>query len=165
MEICNAEDIRCIVLGRLDIYALVRLHACVSKWLRDSGWITGLVAALSPAQKQILCDRTPFTFKKHLNTALTEGPAWLVEAFVTELKAKQARFDVADEKTLRQHHEAIPKLRKLIGAKRARLEKFEDTLQEKLAKVREAMSATRDHDERELKRATLELAEHERALP
>ena len=154
-----------LVLALLDLYTIARLHARVSKWLKNTGWVSGRAAALSPAQKKLLCDRTPFLSKNRLAVALAKGPAWLVAAFVDELKDKQARFDEPTEKTLRTHHEAVRGLRRVISSKRARLDKFEETLQEKLAKVRAAAEATRDGDLMELERATRELAEHERALP
>ena len=76
-----------LVLARLDLCALARLHARACQWLKDTGWVPGRTRAFSSVQRKNLCDRTPFTFKKHLTSALDAGPAWLVTAFVRELEA------------------------------------------------------------------------------
>ena len=93
-----------LVLGRLNLHKIVRLHNCVSKWLKGTGWVPARAAALSPAQKKLICDRTPFTHKVQLVDTFCLSPAWFVEAFVKELTAKQVDFNKPEEVALRKQH-------------------------------------------------------------
>lgn len=161
-----------LVLGRLNMYELVRLHECVSKWLKGTGWVPAYAAALSPAQKKLLCDGTPFLDMMQLEDALGKGPLWLVETFVKELKAKQVDFNKPEEKVLRVQHEALATRRRNIRNIKSALARYhreldtlDDRLQLELKEVQHEFEREREHAEGQIASLTTELHRLEGAMP
>ena len=139
-----------LVLGRLDLHKIVRLHNCVSKWLKGTGWVPARAAALSPVQKKLICDRTRFTTKVQLVDTFCLSPAWFVEAFVKELTAKQVDFNKPEERALREQHEALATRRRNIKTITRSLERnnrlldtHDERLQRELEEVRQEYESER----------------------
>ena len=139
-----------LVLGRLNLYELVRLHNCISKWLKGTGWVPAYAASRSPAQKKLICDRTPFTNKVQLVDTFCFAPAWFVEAFAKELTAKQVDFNKPEERALREQHEALATRRRNINTITRSLERnyrlldtHDQRLQRELGEVRQEYESER----------------------
>ena len=161
-----------LVLGRLDLHKIVRLHKCVSKWLKGTGWVPARAAALSPAQKKLLCDGTPFFDRRQLEAALGKGPAWLVETFVKELKAKQVDFNKPEERALREQHQALATRRRNIRNIESALERnymvidtHDERLQRELEEVRQECESERQSAVQQIADLTDELHRLEGAAP
>ena len=153
------SDMGTLVLARLDIYAQARLYARVSKWFKSTGWVPARAAALSPVQKKLVCDSTPFIDKAEIGTVLHFGPAWLVEAFVKELKAKQTRYKEPEEKALREQHAALATRRRNIRVIKSALERYHTALDTHNERLQRELEEVRQEYESERQNAGQQIAD------
>ena len=148
-------DVGCEVAALLSLHDLCRMHASSHGLQRET---KVLVARSEAAQRNAICDRTPFPTKKALMDFLAKGPAWLND-FIPHVRVKLQRFTQLRETHLRNLHTRISHLNKAARKEEEKIRKAPDELEEKVAKLRRTEAERRDQMEVSLEQTKESLAE------
>jgi hypothetical protein len=147
-------DVGCEVAALLSLHDLCRMRMS-SRGLKRETKV--LVARSEPAQRRVICDRTPFPTKKALMDFLAKGPAWLNDC-IPHVRFKFHFFGSDHETRLRYLHTRIAHLNKTARKEEEKIRKAPDELEEKIAKLRRTEAEKRDQMENSLEQTKEELA-------